>query len=173
MKSTAWRPKLALFWAHPSWMMVIAIVGAAIAIASGRAARLSPTQLSTCVFISLVTGLPAILLTKRLIRRDIGAYADFSLGITLRTMGLRSWTAHWKSILAVMPVLLAFGACAVLARYLGLPYLPMLGMLTVLSLLSYPEQEEVYRALKAKLAEMENRKSGARLKGDRRDEGKG
>ena len=156
MSSASWRSRLALFWAHPRWIIVIAVLGALIAIASGREAKLSPAQVWLSVFVSLAVGLPAVLLTKRLIKRDIQSYAEFSLGITSRSVGLRAWKAHWKSIIAVLPMILAMGVSAVLARYLGLPYLPILGMLIILSLLGYPEQEEVYRAMKAKLAGTEN-----------------
>ncbi len=157
MRGVSWRARLALFWANPRWIIAISVLGALIAIASGREAKLSPAQVWLSVFVSLAVGLPAVLLTKRLIKRDIQSYAEFSLGITLRSVGFRTWKAHWKSIIAVLPVILAMGVSAVLARYLALPYLPILGMLIILSLLGYPEQEEVYRAMKAKLAEMEKK----------------
>lgn len=132
------------------WLVVVAAIGWALAAGYAIQAKFTGHQLRMSLIISLGVGLPMFYLTKRLIRSNLESYADFSLGIALNT---RSWKAHRSSILAAIPMLLAFGITGILAYWLRMRYMPVLGMLMMLSLTTYPEQEEVYLAIKARLEE--------------------
>ena len=144
------RAKLALFFSHPRWLAVVAAIGWALAAGCSVQARLTGHQLRMSLIIGLGVGLPMFYLTKRLIRANLESYADFSLGIALNT---RSWKAHRTSILAAIPMLLAFGITALIAHLLRMRYVPILGMLMMLSLIAYPEQEEVYRMIKERMVD--------------------
>ena len=136
------------------WLVVVAAIGWALAAGCSVQARLTGHQLRMSLIIGLGVGLPMFYLTKRMIAKNIESYADFSLGIALNT---RSWKAHRISILAAIPMLLAFGITALIAHLLHMRYVPILGMLMMLSLIAYPEQEEVYETIKDKLDKMEVR----------------
>ena len=126
------------------WLVVVAGIGWVLAAGYAAQAKFTGHQLRMSLVISLGVGLPMFYLTKRLIRANLESYADFSLGIALKT---RSWKSHRISILAAVPMLLAFGITAVISRWLHMRYVPMLGMLMMLSLITYPEQEEVHQRL--------------------------
>ena len=138
------RAKLALIFSHPMWLVVVAAIGWILAAGYAIQAKFTGHQLRLALVISLGVGLPMFYLTKRLIRANLESYADFSLGIALNT---RSWKAHRISILAAVPMLLAFGITAAIAHVLRIRYVPILGMLMMLSLIAYPEQEEVHQRL--------------------------
>ena len=129
----------------------MAAIGWALAAGYAIQARFTGHQLRLSLIIGLGVGLPMFYLTKRLIRANLESYADFSLGIALNT---RSWKAHRSSILAAIPMLLAFGITALIAHLLHMRYVPILGMLMMLSLVAYPEQEEVYLMIKERMKSM-------------------
>lgn len=145
------RAKLALVFSHPGWLIIVAAIGWALAAGYAIQARFTGHQLRLSLIIGLGVGLPMFYLTKRLIRANLESYADFSLGIALNT---RSWKAHRSSILAAIPMLLAFGITALIAHLLHMRYVPILGMLMMLSLVAYPEQEEVYLMIKERMKSM-------------------
>lgn len=145
------RAKVALIFSHPGWLIIVAAIGWILAAGYAIQAKFTGHQLRLCLVISVGVGLPMFYLTKRLIRSNMESYADFSLGIALNT---RSWKAHRSSILAAIPMLLAFAITGVIAHWLRMRYMPILGMLMMLSLITYPEQEEVYLAIKARLEKM-------------------
>ena len=132
------------------WLVGVAAIGWVLAVGYSVQAKLTGHELRMSLIISLGVGLPMFYLTKRLIRANLDSYADFSLGIALNT---RSWKAHRTSIMAALPMLAAFGITALLAHWLRMRYVPILGMLMMLSLIAYPEQEEVYEAIKRKMVD--------------------
>lgn len=145
------RARLALFFSHPLWLVVVAAIGWVLAAGYAVQAKFTGHQLRMSLVVGLGVGLPMFYLTKRLIRGNLESYADFSLGIALNT---RSWKAHRISILAAVPMLLGFGITALIAHWLHMGYVPVLGMLMMLSLIAYPEQEEVYQAIKERMEKM-------------------
>jgi hypothetical protein len=151
--------RIALFFSRPGWLMVTAVLGTLIAAAYSQEARLTRYQAVMSAFISLGTGVPALVCTKRLIRRNIDDYAEFSMGFASGEERRKSWRKHRKSAMAVTPIPLAIGVSALIARYFHLPYMPILGMMVILSILGYPEQEEVYYAMQDKLAQADEEQS--------------
>ena len=147
--------KLALFLAHPLWLAGIAVCGAFI-VAYSLACGLPGRQTWTSALVGLGIGSPVLLLTKRLVGKNIRYYADFSLLVASDALDWAFWKVYWKNLLIPLPLLSALGAIGVLAWYLGIPYAPAIGILITLSILGYPEQREVYRTAKEKLAEMNN-----------------
>jgi hypothetical protein len=140
------RAKLALLFSHPMWLVAVAAIGWVLAVGYAIQAKFTGHQLRMSLIIGIGVGLPMFYLTKRLIRANVESYADFSLGIALNT---RSWKAHRTSILAAIPMLLAFGITALIAHLLHMRYVPILGMLMMLSLIAYPEQEDVHNRMKS------------------------
>lgn len=128
----------------------MAIFGAFISAFFARLERLTAGQMRASLLIAVGIGLPLFLLTKHMMSKDIESYADFSLGIGGQRKG-RTFRAHAKSIMAAIPMLASMALTGVCAQQLGLPYMPILGMLIVLSLVCYPEQDQVYRTMKARL----------------------
>jgi len=132
------------------WLVVVAAIGWVLAAGYAIQYKYTGHQLRVSLIIGLGVGLPMFYLSKRLIRANLESYADFSLGIALNT---RSWKAHRSSILAAVPMLLAFALTAMIAHWTHMRYVPILGMLMMLSLIAYPEQEEVYRMIKERMVD--------------------
>ena len=147
--------RMALFFSHPLWFPAIAIAGTIIAIHYGVEARMTGSKLWACVLLSIVVGLPAVLLTKRLIRKDIRAYAEFSVLLGRRRKELNFRGRHRFCLLVPVPMFLSVALIGAVTWYLRIPFMPALGLLTILFLLNYPEQVEVYEIAVNELSQME------------------
>ena len=93
--------------------------------------------------------MPAVLLTKRMVRRHMDFYCEYCFQLGDRAAQTEFWKKNWRNLSANLP--LAILATWLAANYLRVHWLPMLGMMLVLCLLLYPEQEEVYSKIKGEL----------------------
>lgn len=144
---------MALFFAHPGWLIAVAGAGAVLAIEHGLGYKVSATELRTSLTIAVLIGMPAILITKRMVRRHMDFYCEYSFHVGDWASRAEFWKQNWKNLSANIPISLAILATYLAAKYLRVQWLPMLGMMLILCLLLYPEQEEVYRRIRAKVAE--------------------
>ena len=149
------RVRMALFFAHPGWLIAVAAAGAVLAIEHGLGYKVSPTELRTSLLIGLAIGMPAVLLTKLMVRRHMEFYCEYCFHVGDLASRAEFWKQNWKNLSANIPISAAILATYLAARYLRVHWLPMLGMMLVLCLLLYPEQEEVHRRIRAKAAEMD------------------
>ena len=154
------RVRMALFFAHPGWLIAVAAAGAVLAIEHGLGYKVSATELRTSLLIGLAIGMPAVLITKRMVRQHMEFYCEYCLHVGDWASRAEFWRQNWKNLSANLPISLAIAATYIAARQLRLHWLPMLGMMLILCLLLYPEQEEVYRRIRAKVAEKANNDSG-------------
>ncbi|MCX6376875.1 MAG: hypothetical protein NTU88_12740 [Armatimonadetes bacterium] len=160
MRRATARTRMALLFAHPHWIAAGAIAGACLAIEYGLDARMSAAQMRLSILAALAIGLPAVVWTKRLMRRHIEFYAEYSLQLGGRAAQIAFWRSNWKYLLISMPLVLALCAVIGVCERFGIPCVPALGMVLILCVLLYPEQEEVYRRIRAKIAEKANNDSG-------------
>ena len=148
------RVRMALFFAHPGWLIAVAGAGAILAIEHGLANKLSATELRTSLTIAVLIGMPAVLITKRMVRLHMDFYSEYCFQIGDRAAQVEFWKQNWKNLSANLPLTVAITATGFAAKYLRVHWLPMLGMMLILCLLLYPEQEEVYRRIRQKIVEM-------------------
>lgn len=125
-----------------------------MAVEYALASRATSREMRISMMTAVVIGLPAILYTKHLVRQHIAFYTEYSFQVGDRTVYMEFWRRNWKNLSANLPLTLAVAATWLASRYFRVHWAPMLGMMLILCVLLYPEQEEIHRRIKTKIAEM-------------------
>ncbi len=144
------RTRRALFFAHPFWLPAVALAGAMLAVEYAVASKAGPHAMRVSAVMALVIGLPAVLYTKYLVRRNMSFYWEYTFVIADRAAQLEFWRRNWKNLYANVPLSLAVVATWFASRELRVEWAPMLGLMLILWVLLYPEQEEIHRRIKEK-----------------------
>jgi hypothetical protein len=142
------RTRRALFFAHPFWLLAVALAGALLAVEYAVASKAGPRAMRVSAVMALVIGLPSVLYTKYLVRRSIAFYSEYSFIIAERAAQLEFWRKNWRNLYANVPLTLAIITTWFASRELQVEWAPMLGMMLILYVLLYPEQEEIHRRIK-------------------------